>query len=452
MPTGSGKTTVAAEVIRRAVDRGERVVVVVHRLHLVSQVADRLRAYGIEAARISGGSAPSAEPVQVAMVQTLARRACPPADLVIVDECHHIKAESYLQVLRAYPHARVIGMTATPFRSDGQGLGDMFDAIIEPTDVAALIDEGILVEPSVYAPSAGPNLDGLPVIAGDFDRRALSERMDRCELVGSIVDHWRELAEGKRTVAFAVSVAHSRSIVARFLAAGIPAEHVEARTKGREAIFARLARGETLVVSNVGIIDEGWDLPALEAAILARPTRSLGLHIQMVGRVMRAAEGKAAVVLDHAGNHLRLGLVTDRVEHALDGCSRARGAPSVGRCPACGIVARGRACPGCGADLAEAREPLIPFEKPGRLVRLGRSWVASRAPRYRPRSGSVGESIVSFLSQHSAAGPLALKWGLGNPSEVKFFGALSRLLESQVVRRRADGMIELVRHGDRRAA
>ena len=150
----------------------------------------------------------------------------------------------------------------------------------------------MLHRPKVWA-SQSPDLRGVKVIAGDYSLGALASRTNTAELNANIVATWQKHAAGKRTVAFAVDVAHSKAITEAFVAAGVPAEHIDGRTYERDTVLARLARGQTLVVSNCMVLTEGWDLPALECAIIARPTASLNLHLQMIGRVMRAAEGKS---------------------------------------------------------------------------------------------------------------------------------------------------------------
>lgn len=400
LPVGAGKTTVAAEIIRRAVLAGKRVLFIAHRRELIQQAAERFRRFGIPPGIIMAGARPSDAMVQVASIQTLARREAPPADVVIVDEAHHCRAGSYLSVLKQYPDALIIGLTATPFRLDGRGLGFIFGAIVAPVTVRQLIDhtDRPILEPIVYAPATIPNLAGVHVRGGDFNTEELAERVNTKQLTGSIVEHWTTLARGKRTIVFAVNVEHSEAIVERFREHQVAAEHVDGGTPGkqRDAIFARLASGKTLVVSNVGIATEGWDLPALEVVVLARPTKSLCLHIQMIGRGMRAAEGKSCLVLDHAGNHHRLGMVTDEIEYSLDDKPKktAATAPPVKQCKECyAIFSGGRACPQCGAE-PESSPTAPPEETNEKLVRFTQqdkrdayAGIVQQATRYRKKIG-----------------------------------------------------------------
>ncbi len=347
-PTGSGKTCMAVAI---ATQLGGRCLWLAHRRELIEQAAAHLRERGAMVGIIKAGFPTAAlAPMQVASVQTLARRELPPADLVIVDEAHHATADGYRSILRASPSAMLLGLTATPFRLDGRGLGDLFGRIIIAATTRELCESGVLHAPRVWA-SRAPDLRGVRMIAGDYGLGSLSERM--APLTGDIVATWQRRAAGKRTVVFAVDVAHSQSIATEFQAAGLAAEHLDGKSADRAEILARLRSGETRVVSNCMVLTEGWDLPALECAVIARPTASLNLHLQMIGRIMRSCDGKSgATVLDHAGNHHVHGLVTRSLTYSLDGDTRVGSSEPLGlrRCQACGLMydLRGTECPECG--------------------------------------------------------------------------------------------------------
>ncbi len=355
-PTGSGKTFIATRIIR-TLDR--RTIFLAHRRELIHQAADSLRGYGLDVGIIMAGEAatPNAQ-VQVASVQTLLRREPPRADLLVIDEAHHVCSASLTRLVEAYPGIPRLGLTATPFRADNRGLGSAFGRIIVAATPAELVRDGTLVEPVVYAP-ADPSLDGVRKRGGDYAVGELAERMGKRKLVGDVVQTWLRMANGRRTVCFAVNVAHSQSIVGEFRTRGVAAEHLDGTTSKaqRDAILYRLRTGYTTVVSQCQVLTEGWDLPTLEVAIVARPTASLCLHLQMVGRIMRVADGKAgAVVLDHAGNHLRHGVVTQALTYSLeDGAQPAAsrdGEVGMKRCTACYllIAAGSSVCPACGHE------------------------------------------------------------------------------------------------------
>lgn len=366
-PTGSGKTTMATEIVERL---GLPTLWMAHRKELIDQAAERLEAHGLVTGIVMSGYDPDPEAqVQVASIQTLTRRNKPPARLIVVDECHHAAAESYQSVLEAYPDAHVVGLTATPFRLDGRGLNDLFGELVVAAWADDLCASGVLHKPRVWA-SKAPDLRGVRVIAGDYSLGALAERSNTAELNADVVATWGKRADGKRTVAFAVDIDHSRAITKAFQDAGVPAEHLDGATPRteRDAILDRLRAGTTLIVSNCMVLTEGWDLPALECAIVARPTASLNLHLQMIGRVMRSCGGKdGAIVLDHAGNHHVHGLVTRRLNYTLSdekvGFSEPLG---LRRCGECGLLFETGepCCPECGwapvpAESGQRRRPAI---------------------------------------------------------------------------------------------
>ena len=320
-PTGSGKTVIASHFIASAVAKHNSVLFSGPRREIIVQTSKKLHAYEVDHGIIMNGFRPRIAPlVQVASWQTLIRRDFPPAKILFIDEAHGARSASYKKIIEHYDDAFIIGLTATPCRADGKGLGNIFDEMVEVSDMQSLIDDGYLVPNKVYAPSE-PDLKGVKTVRGDYEKEELQKRSDQPKLVGDIVDHWIELAKGRSTVAFASGVAHSLHIVDAFRAAGISAEHIDGDTEKhhREEILNRLIRGETKVVSNVGVLTEGWDAPEVSCLILARPTKSFGLYMQMAGRVLRPHDGKDhALILDHAGNTLRHGFIHEPIEWSLD--------------------------------------------------------------------------------------------------------------------------------------
>ncbi len=351
-PTGSGKTVMAVALVQ---ELGLPTLWLAHRKELIDQAASHLQSLGLWCGRImSGYPTEPLAPVQVASVQTLVRRAMPPAKLIIIDESHHATAGSYSRVLENYPNASVAGLTATPFRLDGRGLGDVFGEIVVAAYSDDLCKAGVLHDPKVYA-GKSPDLRRVKISMGDYALGELSRRANTDEQNADIVKTWLEKSPGRRTVAFAVDVEHSRAIVSAFQSAGVSAEHLDGGTPPaeREAILERLRDGKTQIVGNCMVLTEGWDLPALETAIIARPTASLNLHLQMLGRIMRACPGKdGAIVLDHAGNHHVHGRVTRRIEYSLDSSKRVgeRDPLRLRRCQVCQLLfdPSEPCCPECG--------------------------------------------------------------------------------------------------------
>ena len=207
------------------------------------------------------------------------------------------------EVLAAYPEAWVLGVTATPLRLDGKGLGDIYEALVCGKQVAELEELGFLARSAVYTTPA-PDLSRIKMLAGDYTPGALAAVMSDGTLIGNAVEHWLKYASGQPTIAFGVSVAHSKLIELRFIEAGIPAAHIDGKSSDddRRAAIEGLRTGAILVLCNCGLISEGVDLPLLGAVIMLRPTRSLALYLQMVGRALRPGIGKRAIILDHAGN------------------------------------------------------------------------------------------------------------------------------------------------------
>lgn len=370
-PTGAGKTVIAAEIIKRAVAKYQRVLFIAHRDELLTQARDKLKSFEVTAGIIKAGRDRDARPqalVQVAGIQTLHARAIraqtmelPAAEIVFFDEAHHCRAMTYQTIVEAYPNAIIIGLTATPCRGDGRGLGNIFEAMIECPQIGELIELRHLVKLKIFAPPP-PDLRDVRIMStGDYDTDELSTKMD--PLVGDFVEHWLRHALRRRTVVFAVDVKHSVHIVDELLKSGVRADHLDASTSQdeREAILSRLASGETEVVSNCMILTEGFDLPDIGCIALVRPTRSLGLFRQMIGRGLRAAAGKSdIIVLDHGGGVYRHGRPDDVIEWTLDIDRRATntthdariaktGSDPFCECKACGhLRMKGMACDNCG--------------------------------------------------------------------------------------------------------
>lgn len=358
LPTGGGKTVTASTVVHGAAAKGNATWWLTHRRELAGQASKTFHELGIPHGTVQAGfvSNPRAS-VQVGSIQTIARRLdqLPSPDLIVFDEAHHLGAASWEAIFNHFPRARILGLTATPWRLDGQGLGRWFGHMVRGPTTAELIEEGSLSKYRLFAP-ATPDLSDVATAQGDYQRGALAQAMDKPQIVGDAIGHYQRLCPGKRAVAFAAGVQNSINIAALFNAAGIPAEHVDGSmsTEARDAAVARFRSGETLILSNADLFGEGFDVPAIEAAILLRPTKSLSLHLQHVGRALRPCEGKTeAILLDHAGNSLMHGLPDDVREWSLeDREKRSRkeiADTPVRQCKECFFVYRpAPACPQCG--------------------------------------------------------------------------------------------------------
>jgi len=395
-PTGSGKTLIASEIIKRAVAKYQRVLFIAHRDELLTQARDKLKAFEVTAGIIKSGRDCDLRPqalVQVAGIQTVHTRAVraqtmelPAAEIVFVDEGHHVRARTYMAIIEAYPDAIIVGLTATPCRGDGRGLGNVFETMIECPQIPELIKLKHLVPVKIFAPPS-PNLRGVEVASTcDYVINQLSDRMNTDALVGDFIEHWLRHAQRRRTIAFAVDVSHSVHITDELIKSGVRAEHLDGTTPqaDREAILGRLASGETEVVCNVGVLTEGFDCCDIGCIAVVRPTRSLGLFRQMIGRGLRPAEGKAdVIILDHSGGVHRHGRPDDVIEWVLDSDKRAANKTHEARiketgssdpfceCKACGhLRMKGMACDNCGW---QPKPPARPVEYvDGELVEFGK--------------------------------------------------------------------------------
>lgn len=329
-PTGAGKTVLFSEITRAYHRDHKRVLLLVHRKELITQTTAKFFKFNVPCGIISAGFNPSpSQPIQLASVQTAIKRKLPyHFDLIIIDEAHHATANSYRDIVSRFPDAKVLGVTATPCRTDGSGFDKDFDYLVEGPSVRSLITDGYLVEPRVYAAPLREDLSKLKVVAGDYDNKAMSEMLDNTSIIGGLVDQYRKKADGKRTVVFAINVEHSLHIVNAYNAEGIRAAHVDGTTPqaDRDRILRQFGSGDITVLSNVGIVTEGFDVPAIECVQLARPTKSLALYLQMVGRGLRPVEGKGeCVILDHVNTVFEHGLPADDRKWTLKGVEKKQG-------------------------------------------------------------------------------------------------------------------------------
>lgn len=367
-PTGSGKTVTFAYIADNAARKRKNVLILVHRKELLTQTSRTLDAFGVGHGMIAAHTSFNPAPVQVASVQTLVRRLDGRIpwrpDLIVVDEAHHATGKTtWGRILKYYPCAMILGVTATPERLDGQGLGirggGFFDCLVMGPTVAELVKAGHLSPPVVYAPY-NPDLDlsGVHTKMGDFSRAESAEAVDKPTITGNVVTHYRKHCNGEPAIAFCVSVAHAEHVAASFNAAGLKAASIDGKLPDdeRSARISALGAGQLNVLTSCEIISEGTDIPIVSAALLLRPTQSLGLYLQQVGRVLRPHPGKTrAVVLDHVGNVYRHGLPDDDREWSLDASSRSKRKKDdevnlpIRQCEKCYHVHRpAPECPNCG--------------------------------------------------------------------------------------------------------
>lgn len=362
LPTRGGKTVVVAEVIRQVVTAGWEVVLFAHRREIVRQAANKLGDLGIPHGVIEPGATWTSHPVHVASIDTLRARLHEPETrvrlarvrLLVPDEAHHVVADSWLAVIEAAVAAALLGLTATPYRLDGKGLGDTFAQVVRGPTIRELIADGYLVQPRTFAPLV-PDLSGVGKVAGEFNRRAAAEAMDTPAVIRQCLIHYARLAPGQPSVWFWPTVEAAHLAAERFRAAGWRSACVEGSmsTAERDAAIGGLHDRRVQALHSVEIISEGVDLPHVAVAGLCRPTASTCLYMQQGGRVLTPAEGKGGcTILDMVGNWARHGLVDqDRpwdLHAGIKGLERS--VLPIRRCGACHFIAeQGPAtCPNCG--------------------------------------------------------------------------------------------------------
>lgn len=360
--TVTHNTVMFGYIASQTAARNKRVLILAHRKELIRQASAKLTDAGVDHGIIAPGFTPTRDLVQVASVQTLGRRLTDPRydqpDLIVVDEAHHAVAGQWRTIVSAYSSARILGVTATPERLDGRGLGveagGIFDAMVPGPTVADLITGGYLTPARIYASAEAPDLSAVRTIAGDFDAGALANEMGKPQIVGDAVAHYERYTPGQPAILFSPSVAHAEAMAEAFVAAGFRAVAASGATEPRvrDAAIAGLGTGAVQVLCSCDLISEGLDVPSVSAVILLRPTKSLGLYLQQVGRGLRPALGKTHLtVLDHAGNSLRHGPPDMPREWSLLGRPKKAKKDDVAparQCPKCFAVFSPRpSCPEC---------------------------------------------------------------------------------------------------------
>jgi len=389
-PPGGEKTAIATSIASAFAGKSKEVWFICHRAELVEQTSKTFTKFGLQHGYIVAGFPMSlGQMVQVCSIDTLKNRLkmLKAPRIALIDECHHSGAAGWAMVIAWLVEngAQIIGLSGTPQRHDGVGLDAHFDELVLGPAVAWLMAEGHLSQYAIYAPSA-PDMKGVKKFMGEWAKADTEERMKKPKLTGDIIDHWKKLASGKRTIGFAATVAHSQYMADLFNASGIPSAHLDGKTPKaeRKRIIMEYAAGRLFVIWNVGLFGEGFDLSAIaqmditiDCIIDAAPTLSLSWYLQKVMRPMRPAPGKEAIILDHAGNSNRHGYPDDEREWTLEGKGKTKKAandnapPPPFTCEKCFRQIKRplpECCPGCDKRLiAEVKPPEV---AEGELKRL----------------------------------------------------------------------------------
>jgi len=388
-PTGSGKTVIASEMIRRVLEGDKKCLFVAHRRELIMQASNKLFDFGVNHGVIMADKSPNPQAnVQVVSIQTSVSRIDkktfdkPEADVIFLDEAHRSASNSFANLINEYPHAYIIGLTATPCRQDGRGLGDIYEELVECSSIKELVNQQYLVPSRVIAPTL-PDLKDVKITGGDYNLKMLNKKMNQTKLVGDIVEHWKLYASERPTVVFATSVAHSKYIAKIFCQNGVPALHIDGDMKEirREQALSSLKNNEIKIISCCQLLSEGWDCPPVSCVILARPTKSLSLYIQMVGRTLRPYKNKKdCLVIDHSGAVYSHGFPDEERTWRLDFSKRDNKKPKITlpvekqpyTCTECFTVYKpSKNAPECPMCLhVPTKKEKIVLLKQGRLVEL----------------------------------------------------------------------------------
>jgi len=369
LPTGGGKSAILCSIIEAATMKGTETLFIAPRRQLVYQVSEDLDRMEVRHGVMMAGEPYSFSPaVTVASLDTLHSRLdriSKRFGLIIIDEAHAVFGKKIRAVLDENPGAMIIGFTATPARSDGRGLGELYDDMIIGPSMSDLVEMEYLVPCEYFSTPQKIDLSGIKISMGDYNQKQLDEKMNEPVLIGDIVDNWKRIAPDRQTVVFAVKRTHALAIQQRFLDDGIEADYIDGETDNdeRRRVLQRIESGESKVLCSVDVLSYGWNSPAVSCAIIARPTKSIARFLQMVGRVLRAFPGKEnAILIDHANVINELGFVDDDQPWTLDGtqkiqdvkAAKEKTEPASMKCPHCNHVQKpSKQCTNCYADLGK---------------------------------------------------------------------------------------------------
>ncbi|CUK90557.1 DEAD/DEAH box helicase [Listeria monocytogenes] len=353
---GAGKSVILSEIIRMTTHNKNNVLFLVHRKELIDQIRNTLTMNDVDMNFVNLG-----------MVQTVVRRlekTSEPA-LIIIDESHHVLANSYKKIINHFSNAKVVGFTATPVRINGGGLGDINDMLIEKVNVKWLIENQFLAPYKYFAPEI-VQTETLDIKrTGEFDMTGLDDQFNKRMIWGDVIKHYQKLADGQQAILYASSLYQSQKMAASFEQVGITAAHIDGKTPKaeRDHIIQQFRNGEIKVLCNLDLIGEGFDVPDCSTVIMLRPTQSLSLYIQQSMRGMRYRPEKTSIIIDHVGNVSRFGLPDMERTWTLEpkkGSNSKKAEAPVKICPDCfmTVLSSNKQCEHCGHEFKVEAKPI----------------------------------------------------------------------------------------------
>jgi DNA repair protein RadD len=411
LPTGAGKSFAAGFMLRTALENGHRCWFIVHRRELLRQTERTFKQLGLDYGVIAAGRKPEPHKlVQICSMGTLVRRidTLQRPRLVCLDESHHLACKSWSEVLKKIGRCYLVGLSASPIRSDSRGLGEYFGAMVCGPGIRELIHRGFLSPFRTFAP---PTIDtsGLHTRMGDYRAEESEELMDTPAITGSAVAEYRKLCDGKRAIVFCVSIEHSKHVAAQFREAGYAALHIDGTTADdiRDMAIDDFERGAIQVLCNVDLCGEGLSINAIECVILLRPTQSLAVYIQQVGRGLRTWPGKKElIILDHVRATEMFGLIDEPREWALTmDTTRAKrkSPPGIRVCAKCFAAnpVRSLVCVDCGEPFPVESRTVA--EKDGELVELTAEEIARKRERREQGRAQTLQQLQEFARMKNYA-------------------------------------------------
>lgn len=368
-PAGSGKSVVIAEIARLTTLKGGRVMFMVHRQELINQIMESFKANSVD--------------LNLCTVMTVGKirnrlDKLPKPNLIITDETHHSLAKTYRDIYDYYSDVPLLGFSATPWRLNGKGLGDVYDAMIEGPDVQWLIDNHYLAPFDYYSVNLIDESKLSKSSTGDYSNKSIDEAVGHT-IYGDVIKTYRDKVDGQQAIVYAHSIAFSKQIAQQFRDAGINAAHCDSKTPQRERdkIMTDFKKGTLKVLSNCDLISEGYNVPDCSCVIMLRPTESLVLFIQQSMRCMRFKPGKQATIIDHVANYTRFGLPNTPHKWTLADREKKKKSTNttvdtpIKQCAFCFAVipAQSKNCPLCGHEV-EVVQTEIKVDETARIEKI----------------------------------------------------------------------------------